>query len=312
MSGPVQPVRFGRVAVVGAGLIGGSVARRLHAGGVDVVVVDPDAATRTAAAAAGLAVAGAVPADRDLVVVATPLDALPAVLADAAAAAPGAVVVDVGSVKVAASWAARRAGLGGRYVGAHPMAGTERSGFAHSYADLLVGVRWAVARGTGPVADVVRFVVGAFGATAVVVDADEHDRAVALVSHAPHVLANALLELVERADEPTAAHLAAGSFRDGTRVAGRHAVRTRNMLADNADALGGVLDDLLAVLGDYRRELTEPAALADRLQRVVDAAARVRRPEADWRPCTDLDAVLAGPGPVLLRGGADGLEWAPA
>ncbi|WP_167736479.1 prephenate dehydrogenase/arogenate dehydrogenase family protein [Nocardioides sp. 1609] len=303
---------FERVAVVGAGLIGGSVARRLHARGVDVVVVDPDPGTRAAASAAGLAVADVLPADRDLVVLATPLDALAVVLADAAVAAPDAVVVDVGSVKVAAARAAAAAGLAGRYVGAHPMAGTEQSGFEHSYPDLLVGVRWAVARGDGPVADVVRFVVEVFGATAVVLDAAEHDRAVGLVSHAPHVLANALLELAERADEPTAAHLAAGSFRDGTRVAGRNAERTRNMLADNADALAGVLDDLVILLAHYRRELADPDALGARLQSVVDGSAPVRRPDADWRACPDLGVVLAAPGPVLVRAGAGGLEWAPA
>lgn len=311
MSGRVSN-RFARPAVVGAGLIGGSVALRLHARGHDVVVCDPDPATLAAAADAGLRTAEVVPADRDLVVLAAPLDvivrALPAVAADA----PEAVLVDVGSVKGTVRDAAAAHGLEARWVGAHPMAGTERSGFAHATADLLAGVSWAVTRGAGPVADVVRWVVDAFAATAVVLDPDAHDRSVALVSHAPHVLANALLEVVETAADPAAAHLAAGSFRDGTRVAGRDAARTRNMLADNAVALGPVVDELVALLQRYRRELDDRVVLGDRLGRVTAAADVVRRPESRWAPCPDLDAALAGGDDLLVRAGVSGLEVAPA
>ena len=298
-------------AVVGAGLIGGSAARRLHALGADVVVVDPDPGTRAAAAAAGLAVAEVVPSDCALLVVATPLDVLPAVLADVAGRTR-AVVVDVGSVKATAAAAAEAAGLADRWVGCHPMAGTELSGFAHSSADLLVGATWAVTRGAGPVERVVSWLVESFEATVVVLDAEAHDRAVALVSHAPHVLANALLEVVEAAADPAAAHLAAGSFRDGTRVAGRDPLRSRNMLTDNAAALGPVLDDLVAVLRAYRRELDDAAALTDRLARVTAGADALRRPDLAWAPCPDLAAVLAGPGAVVVRGGVSGLESAPA
>ncbi|MDO9457956.1 prephenate dehydrogenase/arogenate dehydrogenase family protein [Nocardioides sp.] len=301
---------FTRVAVVGAGLIGGSIARRLVGLGAYVVVVDPDPGTREAAAAAGLAVAETVPADRDLVVLAAPLDVIVATLPGVAAAAPDAVLVDVGSVKGTVRDACRDHGLESRWVGAHPMAGTELSGFDHADPGLLVDVSWAVTRGPGPVADVVRWVVDTFAATAVVLDADAHDRAVALVSHAPHVLANALLEVVERAADPAAAHLAAGSFRDGTRVAGRDPLRTRNMLADNAAALGPVVDDLVATLQDYRRDLDDRAALADRLAGVTAGADAVRRPEPRWQPCPDLDAALAGDGPVLVREGVSGLESA--
>ena len=302
---------FGTVAVVGGGLIGGSAARRLHGLGADVMVVDPDAGTREAAAAAGLAVAEVVPADCGLVVVATPLDVLPVVLADVASRTR-AVVVDVGSVKATAAAAAEAAGLAGRWVGCHPMAGTEQSGFAHSSAELLVGVTWAVTRGAGPVETVVAWLVASFDATVVVLDTDAHDRAVALVSHAPHALANALLEVVEVAADPAAAHLAAGSFRDGTRVAGRDALRSRNMLTDNAAALGPVLDDLVALLQAYRRELDDADLLADRLGRVSAGADVVRRPDLVWAPCPDLAMVLTGPGAVVVRSGVTGLEAAPA
>jgi prephenate dehydrogenase len=270
---------FGEVCVVGAGLIGGSLARRLHDLGRRVTVVDPDPATRAAAAAAGLAVAERVPAETDLVVVAVPLDLVPTTLREVAAAAPDAVVVDVGSVKAAPAQAAAAAGLGDRYVGCHPMAGTEHSGFDHSDADLLVGATWAVTHGAGPAAtaEVVTWVLDCFDATVVVLDPAAHDRAVARISHAPHAVAHALLVAGEDAPDPVVAGLlAAGSFRDGTRVAGRNPARTANMLLENAAALRPVLDDLVAELVALRDGLGDPAGLLARLERaaVGDAALR--------------------------------------
>lgn len=302
---------FARVAVVGAGLIGGSLALRLHERGADVVVVDPDAATREAASAAGLVAVETVPADRDLVVLAGPLDAIVAGLPAVASAAPDAVLVDVGSVKGTVRDACRAHGLEPRWVGAHPMAGTEQSGFAHADPALLVGATWAVTRGPGPVADVVRWVVEACNATVVVTDVDAHDRSVALVSHAPHVLANTLLEVVAAAGDPAASRLAAGSFRDGTRVAGRDPLRTRNMLADNAAALVPVVDELVAGLQSLRADLADRAALGDHLARITAAAGDLRHPvDPPWRACPDLDAVLAGDGQLLVRAGVGGLEVA--
>ena len=286
---------FSRVCVVGAGLIGGSVARRLAALEVDVVVVDPDPATRRQAADSGLATAAAVPADRDLVVLATPLDALPAVMTEVAAAAPQAVVVDLGSVKQPPARSAAAAGLAERYVGAHPMAGTEHTGFEHSGADLLVGASWAVTHGSAPVARVVAWVAETFEATVVVLDAAAHDRSVALVSHAPHAAAHALLGVAGASpDAAVAAWLAAGSFRDGTRVAGRNAERTGNMLAENAAALTPVLDQVIAELMALRTDLGDPDALRVRLERVVDTARSVRDVEARavFEPCPSLDDAI--------------------
>jgi prephenate dehydrogenase len=307
---------FARVAVVGSGLIGGSVALRLQEVGLDVVVVDPDPATGQAAADAGLAAVAAVPADRDLVVLAAPLDALPAALAQVAEAAPGAVVVDLGSVKGALTPAA--AGLGARYVGAHPMAGSHRSGFAAADADLLVGATWAVTypaeRAAGwaePVADVAEFLLAGFEATVLVTTAEEHDAAVALVSHTPHVLANALLEVVAASGVPAARHLGAGSFGDLTRVGGRDAPRTRNMLTGNAEALAGVLDRLLVVLAGYRDDLTDPEALLARLDAVGVDADVLRDPDRAWTPCDSLPALLTdhAPATVLVQSQAGALVW---
>ena len=300
---------LGSVAVVGAGLIGGSVALRMHQLGIRVTVVDPDQTTRELATAAGLPATSSVPdltgsGPFDLVVLAGPLDRLEASMGDVARSVPDALVVDVGSTKSGPRESAERAGLAGRHVGLHPMAGTEQSGFAGARADLLVGATWVVARPTSEVAlrrvpEVVRLVVDTFDAQVVVTDAAEHDRAVALVSHAPHVLANAMLGLVAHDDDgPLARHLAAGSFTDLTRVAGTHPSRTLNMLAENAGPLAGVLDELIDLLRRYRADLDRPreGTLDARLQQVADDAARIRRPDVAWSTCDDLDATLTAAG----------------
>ncbi|WP_232679772.1 prephenate dehydrogenase/arogenate dehydrogenase family protein [Nocardioides sp. R-C-SC26] len=341
---PGSPVAgFGRTAVVGGGLIGGSIARRLLELGRDVVVVDPDVGPPAAAQQVGLATAAAV-ADVDLVVLACPLDVMPAAMADVAAGAPHAVVIDVGSVKGAVLAAAQAAGLGGRFVGCHPMSGTEHSGFEASDAALLVGATWAVmhpdetaistssmtdespggedrapASVTRPgdpnalVAAVVRWLIGTFDATVVVVDAERHDRAVARVSHLPHAVANALLAVSARddgddADAAVAALLAAGSFRDGTRVAGRNAERTLNMLIENGAALAPALDAVIAELQAYRRELGPPIqveALRRRLHDVVDVAAELRTSHLADARSDDLGAALANAAgrPLVVRAG---------
>ncbi|MFC8923602.1 prephenate dehydrogenase [Cellulosimicrobium sp. NPDC057127] len=246
------------VAVVGLGLVGGSVARLLHARGVAVSGFDTTPRTRDAAVQAGLRVAPGLDAlcadEPDVLVLAVPLRAMRAVAAEVARHVRGrTVVTDVGSVKGAVRDAVGAAGLGSRYVGAHPMAGTERSGFEASDADLLDGARWAVTVDASTRADalatVLRLVTGPLGGTAHVVTDDVHDESAALVSHVPHVLATELLGVV--ADAPVrdvALGLAAGSFRDGTRVGRTDPRRTEAMVTDNAawvaSALRVVVRDL--------------------------------------------------------------------
>lgn len=256
----VSPVS-GPVAVVGLGLIGGSLARLLAARDVDVVATDVSPATRAAARRAGLTVADDVAgcvAGAGLVVLATPLRAMATVAADVAVHAPAsATVTDVGSVKgpVRAEMAA--AGLAGRYVGAHPMSGTQHSGFDASDAGLLDGVRWAVTvdDGTDPdrLATVLALVTGPCAGTAAVLPDEVHDEAAALVSHVPHVLATQLLNAVAGAPvRDVALGLAAGSFRDGTRVALTDPARTEAMVTQNAawvaPALRKVVRDLEMVV----------------------------------------------------------------
>jgi prephenate dehydrogenase len=255
----LPPGAPGRVAVVGLGLIGGSLARLLHARGVDVVATDVVPAARQAARRAGLAVADDVAAcvpDAALVVLAVPLRVMGVVAEQVAAAAPAhATVTDVGSVKGPVRDAVRAAGLGDRFVGAHPMSGTERSGFDASTADLLDDVVWAVTVDDPAAVDpdrlrqVLALVTGPLRGRATVVTDDVHDEAAALVSHVPHVLATQLLNAVAGAPvRHVALRLAAGSFRDGTRVAFGDPARTAAMVGQNAGwvapALRKVVRDL--------------------------------------------------------------------
>ena len=147
----------------------------------------------------------------------------------------------------------------------------------------------------------------------VLLEAERHDHAVALVSHAPHAVAHALLSTAQGSPSPgVAGLLAAGSFRDGTRVAGRNAARTTNMLTENAAALGPVLDRIIGELSALRADLGDPVALEARLARAVLADDVVRHPEPVFERCASLPEAIAAArraGDVLVvrRRGA-GLE----
>lgn len=239
------------VAVVGLGLIGGSVAQTLVGQGHRVTGWDPDAPTRALARSVGieavatledLAAAGA-----PLVVVAVPLRAVGTTVARLAVLLPTTTVLtDVASVKGPVRDAVRAAGVVDRYVGAHPMAGTEHSGFAAADPELLRDVRWAVTLDETTRLDaflsVAALVTGPFASVVHPLSDEVHDEAVALVSHVPHVVATELLNLVSGSPVSEVAQgLAAGSFRDGTRVARTTPRRTQAMVTDNAGWVAAAL-----------------------------------------------------------------------
>lgn len=238
------------IAVVGLGLIGGSLARRL-ASCHDVVGYDADPATRALARTAGLAVEDALPAavhGASVVFVAVPLPALSDVVAQVAlASAPGAVVTDVGSVKSPLYAAVREQGLSAPFVGGHPMAGTERSGFAASDPGLYDGAAWVLC--LEPDTDLSAWlrlaaVLTGIGARVVPSTAAEHDAAVARISHVPHLLAAALAATVADAG-PLAMTLAAGSFRAGTRVAATAPELPSSMVRANLGAVETALAETM-------------------------------------------------------------------
>ncbi|MCW2530894.1 MAG: Prephenate dehydrogenase [Blastococcus sp.] len=218
------------VAVVGLGQLGGSLAAALAAAGREVSGWDVDPAAREAAAARGVTITQEM---GGVVVLAVPLPAMNTAL-EGLTIDPDATITDLGSVKrpVVASL---EAAFGGRFVGGHPMCGSERSGHTAVDPTLFTGARWALCLEPGtelPRWLRVAEVALAVGAEVVPVTAVEHDDAVAAISHVPHLLAAALAAAA--ATSPLALALAAGSFRDGTRVIGSDPAFVTAMVEGNA------------------------------------------------------------------------------
>ncbi len=228
---PVPTMPAPPVGVVGLGQLGGSLAAALAAQGRDVAGWDVDPAARDAAAARGVRITREL---TGVVVLAVPLTAMSRAF-DGLTIDPDATVTDLGSVKRPVV-AELEAAFGGRFVGGHPMCGTERSGHTAVDPTLFDGARWALCLEPGT--ELPRWlraaeVALAVGAEVVPVTAAEHDDAVAAISHVPHLLAAALAAAAAQAG-PLALALAAGSFRDGTRVIGSDPAFVTAMVEGNA------------------------------------------------------------------------------
>ena len=277
-----------RIAFLGFGLIAGSIARAVRSNPLTsdwaIVAWSPsgdgprqalaDGVVDVAAAAPEAALSGA-----DVVVLAAPATACLTLIDRLGGPwrtllAHDGVVTDVASTKGSVVARADAAGL--RFVGGHPMAGLETGGYGAASADLFVDRPWVVVPGTLAVpADVQRVadLVVACSAHVVSMDAAAHDRAVAGISHLPLVLAAALVESVagRTADDwPTAASLAAGGWRDTTRVARGDPAMGAAIVVTNAPALAARLRDVRNVLDAWLAELERPdgpdeAAVHERL-----------------------------------------------
>ncbi|WP_375490590.1 prephenate dehydrogenase/arogenate dehydrogenase family protein [uncultured Jatrophihabitans sp.] len=253
-------VPFERAAVLGLGQIGGSLLHALRAGGVDTIGYDTDADTAAAASTAGFTVApddAAALRDADLVVLAMPL---PQVIDALRSAAPhiatGAVLTDVGTLKSPVRDAVRKHAPQTMFVGGHPLAGVEETGWAAATPDLFRDAPWALTLEDDTDLDAwlrVAALVCDLGARPVPTTAADQDAAVARVIGLPHVLAEALA-LTGLHGGPLGLSLAAGSYRSGSRVA-----RTRPELVstwcDGNPALVDALDDAIARLAQARDAL---------------------------------------------------------
>jgi prephenate dehydrogenase len=199
-----------------------------------------------------------------LIVLAVPVPALPLMLGHIRDCAPQCPLTDVTSVKSAVLEEVQSFGLLERFVGGHPMAGTAHSGWSAGNPRLFVGAPWVISVDDHVDADVWTMVMNlALDCGAIVVPArsDEHDAAAATISHLPHLLAEALA--VTAGEVPLAFALAAGSFRDGTRVAATAPDLVRAMCEANADQLLPVLERTLGLLGHARDALATKSPLTD-------------------------------------------------
>jgi prephenate dehydrogenase len=277
-------VHWPTVAIVGVGLIGGSLGRALLARklakrviGVGRSQASLDAARRTGAITeTALDPAGV--AEADLVVVSTGVRSIPRLLeAVDQAVRPGTLITDAGSTKasIVAAWEKRRKSRRGRFVGSHPLAGSHRRGPEAADAELFTGrvtvVTPAAATPPDDVAAIGEF-WSAVGATVYVMSPRDHDRIVAATSHAPHVMAAAIAAATPAAALP----FTAGGWRDTTRIAAGDAELWADILLDNAGPLGTALgriataaERILAAVeaGDRRRLIT----LLSRAKDVRDA-----------------------------------------
>jgi prephenate dehydrogenase len=280
---------FTRIAIMGLGLMGASLGMALRSAGFGGTIAGYDAQVGVARRARergaideiGVTPAAAV-AGADLVVLATPISVIPTAIAEMAPhLAPDAIVSDLASVKQQVmQWAEEGLPSPERFVGGHPMAGTESGGVESARANLYAGCAWCLTpvTRTSPMAlRRVSQLTSMLGASAVVVDPVAHDEAVALVSHLPRLVATALALTASRsAIWPRAAPLAAGGFRDTTRVASGDPGMLRDICITNRAALLGSLDACLETLHTLRVHIAagEPT--------LPDTFAEAKHARDDW------------------------------
>ena len=255
------------VGIVGLGLIGGSLARRLTERGVRVVAWNHRPHPYAQAEADGIfcksTLSELMDAEPDVVVLCNPLKAMPAILAALAPLMgdhPNTTLTDVGSVKGMVRDQVKAAGLGKCYVGAHPMAGNELSGWQAADPHLYDGALWAITVDESTdyrrFLDVAAMITKDVGNRVIVVDDETHDKAAAMISHMPHVVSTALInELVANPDRNIAAALAAGCWRDMTRVSLTDPDRTRAMVEEDSLNVEVLLRRMAARLTDMADQL---------------------------------------------------------
>lgn len=254
--------------VIGAGLMGGSVAMALRAQGWFVSGVDRlESATRRGVELGAFDAIGPDPT-ADLTFICTPVLTVAELAHEALAG--GGIVSDIGSVKAPIVAAVDHP----RFIGGHPMAGSEQDGIEGSDATMFQGRTWVLT--PTPNTDSQAFatlhtVISAMGAQVISVPPERHDELVAVVSHVPHLAASTLMGVAaDRAEEHAALlRLAAGGFRDMTRIAAGHPAIWLDICAANRVAIVSVLDRLIAELSSVRSivDREDRQALLLRLER---------------------------------------------
>ena len=241
-----------RAQLIGTGLIGGSIGMALRRAGWWVSGEDSHAETANKALTLGaLDVVGFDP-DAEITFVAVPAGHV--VGAVQRALAGGGVVTDVAGIKAPVASAV---GHQPRFVGGHPMAGSEQDGIDGADPEMFVGATWVLTptKHTAPeVYATLQSVISGFGANVVAVPPERHDALVAVVSHVPHLTAATLMNLASQAatEDATLLRLAAGGFRDMTRVAAGQPGIWPDVVAENRDEILATIDQLISALGKVR------------------------------------------------------------
>jgi prephenate dehydrogenase len=256
---------------VGVGLIGGSVGLAARDAGWDVIGVDRPEVLEEAVTSGAVDRTSTLKEarDADLVVLATPISKV----ADLITELPptDALVTDVASTKTAIVREAERQGL--RFVGGHPMAGSQLSGVANARADLFKGARYFLTPTSETDPDAYREVAGFvrdLGAVPTAVDPDKHDLLMAALSHLPHLMAAALLKVASDIS-PEALSFAGPSFRDLTRVGASNPSLWSDILAENAPALGEALAAFAGAMAQLGSEIKDREAIEKRFLQARDA-----------------------------------------
>jgi prephenate dehydrogenase len=292
-----HPVSKTPVCVLGLGLIGGSIMRAAKAAGREVFGYNRSVEGAQAAVAEGFDASTDLTdtltraADTGaLIVLAVPMPALGGMLAHVGELAPECPLTDVTSVKSAVLDEVVAAGLQERFVGGHPMSGTADSGWAAGYAGLFTRAPWVVSvddHVDPQVWSMVMRLALECGALVVPAKSDEHDAAAAVISHLPHLLAEALAVIA--GEVPLAFGLAAGSFRDGTRVAGTAPHLVRAMCEGNSGHLLPAVDRVIELLAGAHESLASRNSVADLVE-----AGHAARTRYDSFPRSDIFTVVIG------------------
>jgi len=278
-----------QISIVGLGLIGGSLAMALkksHGGDVSITGFSRRGATVARAKELGIIDRGAdnLPAavrGADVVIVATPVLAIKAVLEGIAPAlAPGCIVTDVGSTKVMVMrWAEESLPRTVSFIGGHPMAGKETSGIEEADAELLRGCVYCLTPGESATQDAIDRLEGlvtGIGARPLIIGAEEHDMLVAGVSHLPMLLSAAFVSATTRSPSwPEMARIAAGGYRDLSRLAAGSPEMNGDICASNREEIIRWIDQYIDVLKEFRALVErDPKGLAEALALARDARAR--------------------------------------
>lgn len=292
-SGPKADLRKLKITIIGLGLIGGSLARAMHEklGIRGITAVDRDSGSLRLALEQGVIEKGLVSPDEsvcesDIIFICTPIRQIIEYIDELAPRVKSTcIITDVGSTKGIITGHVEKLPYRLCFIGGHPMAGTEKSGYANSLPHLFENAYYILTPTGGATERSVRklsSLVEAVGAIPVVMTPEEHDMAVAGISHLPHVLAAALVNTVKDIDNDTGMlkTLSAGGFRDITRIASSSPGLWENIVMSNRDRLLEVLKQFGRKLSDFAGYLESSSS--GNIHDFFDSARRYRETISDY------------------------------